>query len=120
LLAWRHRLTDKLSRLLREGVRLDLTNTPALHAFYLAYQGYNERDMQHNLARLYGTPPEPLLPTTERAGASPKIRVGFLSAHFRNHTIGRLMQGFIAQLTRDALIRGTLKTLHAAAFRCGA
>src|SRR5262249_8223166 len=29
------------------------------------------------------------------------IKVGFLSAHFREHTIGRLTQGLVATLARD-------------------
>jgi predicted O-linked N-acetylglucosamine transferase (SPINDLY family) len=70
--------------------------------FYLAYQGCNDRDVQQQIARLYQRaypaaahipplpPPHPGKPT-----------IGFISAHFCNHTIGKLTHGIIANLARD-------------------
>jgi protein O-GlcNAc transferase len=93
---WRTRLTENLQRLHADGVRLDLTHEPAPTLFYLAYQGRNDRDLQRTFADLCVPPPGP--PPQPSAGG--KIRVGFLSSHFRNHTVGRLTQGLVAHLDR--------------------
>jgi predicted O-linked N-acetylglucosamine transferase (SPINDLY family) len=70
--------------------------------FYLAYQGLNDRDIQRDYARFFLPvhPPVAAMPRS-RGGGSSKIRVGFISRFFRDHTIGRLMRGLIAQLSRD-------------------
>lgn len=76
--------------------------------FYLAYQGLEDRDIQTKLARFY----EGICPglafvalhckgRREPQGAR-RIRIGFLSKHLRNHTIGQYMRGLIAHLDRDA------------------
>ena len=58
--------------------------------------------MQRTLARLYRAPAGPVLePTPRQTGSDPRIRVGFLSAYFNNHTIGKLVRGLIANLSRD-------------------
>jgi len=76
--------------------------------FFLAYQGLDDRDIQTKLARFY----ESVCPSLafvaphckerrEPEGAR-KIKIGFLSRHLRNHTIGQYMRGLIAHLDRDA------------------
>jgi predicted O-linked N-acetylglucosamine transferase (SPINDLY family) len=76
--------------------------------FFLAYQGLDDRDIQMKLARFY----ESICPSLafvashcksrrEPEGAR-RIKIGFLSRHLRNHTIGQYMRGLIAHLDRDA------------------
>jgi predicted O-linked N-acetylglucosamine transferase (SPINDLY family) len=99
LQAWRKRFAEGLDQLHAEGVRIDLENDSALPAFYLAYQGRNDRDLQRSLARLHHPGPQPVLPAP-RDGHQGKVHVGFLSSYFGNHTIGRLNKGLIAGLSR--------------------
>jgi predicted O-linked N-acetylglucosamine transferase (SPINDLY family) len=94
--AWRSRLTENLRRLHADGVTLDLTHEPAAPPFFLAYQGQNDRDLQRDFARLCRVASEP----PPSAARGEKIRIGFLSSHFHDHTIGRLFRGAIATLSR--------------------
>jgi predicted O-linked N-acetylglucosamine transferase (SPINDLY family) len=100
--AWRKRLIENLDRLHREGVVFEPARESAEPLFYLAYQGLNDRDIQRAAARLYVPAPGPEeRPAGGRPGGTGKIRIGFLSRHLKNHTIGRLMRGLIAQLSRE-------------------
>jgi len=100
LLGWRQRLTDNVRRLREEGVTLDLTNETAQPPFLLAYQGFNDRDLQREIAQLY-TPPRDLPePAGGRAGAGGKLKVGLVSKYFKVHTIGHWFRGLVAQLSR--------------------
>jgi protein O-GlcNAc transferase len=111
---WRRRFTDKLEILHKEHVILDVTKDKATFQFYLAFQGMNDRDLNHQVARLYAapqgdfSPPRILSASAGRGGAASgsqdKIRVGFISNHFKRHTIGVLMRGMIAQLSRDKFV----------------
>jgi predicted O-linked N-acetylglucosamine transferase (SPINDLY family)/ADP-heptose:LPS heptosyltransferase len=97
--SWRKRLSDNLRHLQQEGFAAELTSeVPSL--FYLAYQGLNDRDLQVAAARLLSAPPLPRRnnPQRQRAG---KIKIGFISRFFRDHTIGQLFGGMIAGLARD-------------------
>ncbi|MCC6469557.1 MAG: tetratricopeptide repeat protein [Alphaproteobacteria bacterium] len=74
-------------------------------AFYLAYQGFQDRAYQERLARLHARACPALLDRAphcrlgvRRPGG--RIRVGFVSTFLRNHTIGRLNRGLIAGLDR--------------------
>jgi predicted O-linked N-acetylglucosamine transferase (SPINDLY family) len=89
-----------IRRLHAEGVRLDPTKEIVPSTFYLAYQGMNERELQREIAQLFvpSAPTEPAAPASASRG---RIRIGFISKFFRNHTIGRLMQGLVARLPRD-------------------
>ncbi len=106
---------ENIASLIAAGVRLDPEKDALGNVFYLPYQGQNDRDVQSDLARLYPVPssPPPLAVSySYRAGphgytartpvaAVGKIRIGFISHHFRSHTIGHLMRGMIAELSRD-------------------
>lgn len=73
--------------------------------FYLAYHGFNDRALRIDLAQVY-LKANPDLATvaphcrTPRHRKSERIKIGFVSAHLRNHTIGRLNAGLIQQLER--------------------
>jgi protein O-GlcNAc transferase len=99
---WRAQLQDNLAQLHREHVTLDLTKEAARPLFYLAYQGGNDRAIQRDLARLSVAPPEPSRPLANaRRSGEHRIRIGFVSRHFCNHTIGELFRGIIAHLARE-------------------
>jgi predicted O-linked N-acetylglucosamine transferase (SPINDLY family) len=74
--------------------------------FYLAYQGLDDRSVQEKLARvlLHACPALAWTAPHCRDGGSPRrggpIRLGVVSHHLRNHTIGKLNRGLIARLDR--------------------
>ena len=76
--------------------------------FYLAYHNLNDRPMIEALHRFFRTrlagltATAPHVPSWQPPQASGRrIRVGFLSELLRNHTIGKLNQGFIRHLDRN-------------------
>ncbi|HYV38115.1 MAG TPA: tetratricopeptide repeat protein [Gemmataceae bacterium] len=99
LQTWRERLLKEIGLLHAEGIVVDVTEESAPNLFLLAYQGLNDRDIQRLAARLY-LAPQPSLRSASLAG-NEKIRVGLLSSHFYEHTIGHWMRGIVAQLTRS-------------------
>lgn len=104
VLAWRRQFTKNVAALHRDGVRLNPTRDCFASVFYLPYQGLNDRDLNCEFARLYaGSEPAqaatPRQDTPRPAGA--RLRIGFISRHFSNHTISKLMQGIIAHLSRE-------------------
>ena len=98
---WRSRYTQCIEALVADGVHIDTTSALADTSFYLAYQGENDRDIMANLGKVYrGVEcPEGL---RGRRPKGKKIRVGFVSAYFRDHTIGRLNLGRIRGLSRES------------------
>jgi predicted O-linked N-acetylglucosamine transferase (SPINDLY family) len=96
---WRRRLEDKVDRLLESGAYLDPQTELAPVNFWTVYQGLDDRALQEKLARLYPSPADPRPDQPNRSES--KIRVGLVSAYFKRHTIGRVMRGLIAQLSRQ-------------------
>src|SRR5208337_2473300 len=75
--------------------------------FYLAYHGINNRDLQVKIANFYITACPSLLYVAphcknewsiEKSG---KIKIGFISSNFCEHTIGKHFRGVIANLSRE-------------------
>jgi len=102
----RENLELKLEKLLEED--LDVSN-PSLETsttnFFLAYQNYNDRDLQEIIANIH-------LNSCPRLGwtaphcdgvefGREKIKIGFLSAYFYRHSVGRMMVGLISQIPKD-------------------
>ena len=107
LYAARNSLTQQVSGLLNQDLSLvNPLREAAGTNFYLGYQGLNDRDIQQSLSRLYAQACPSLIYTAAHCQpfrpvpADCKIKVGFISKFFRNHTIGMLMRGIIAQLSR--------------------
>ena len=94
----RQRLETEVQRLLDEGVQIDTVKSNVPTNFYSAYHGEDVFELQRKLARLYRG-----VDLTEGRVQQPseRLRVGFISAHFRNHTIGRLNLGRLEQLDRQ-------------------
>ncbi|MBI3865654.1 MAG: tetratricopeptide repeat protein [Planctomycetia bacterium] len=102
----------RLDALVNGPTRLDPAREAVPVNFLLAYQGFNDRELQRKVAVLYrpaeargretASPPSELPPphfAVERI-ATGKIRVGFLSRFLRDHTIGDLTRGLISKLSR--------------------
>ncbi len=71
--------------------------------FFLAYHGEDDRRLQELTAQLHLKSCHDLAWTAPHIGKrrEGKIRVGFVSAFFRRHSIGRLMEELIANLAKD-------------------
>lgn len=105
LRGWRERIETEVQNLVDEGVRIDTSDTLVPTNFFVAYQGENDRALNENLGRIFAGPDlsEAAGEARERARSRSdgRLRVGFLSAYFRDHTIGRLNLGRIQRLSRD-------------------
>jgi predicted O-linked N-acetylglucosamine transferase (SPINDLY family) len=64
----------------------------------LPHQGFNDRELQTKYTRLFRAPPLPQ--DLWRTRPDGKMRVGFISSYFSNHTIGKLARGLITRLSR--------------------
>ena len=83
------------------GVVIDTADTLIPTHFFSAYQGENDRGVMQDLARVYrGVECCPAAHAGGWRPRGPRIRVGFLSAHFRDHTIGRQNLGRVQRLSR--------------------
>jgi len=75
--------------------------------FYLGYQGRDDRQLQEQYARFvhavmasnYPDWVKPLAMPSLRPGE--KIRVGYISAHFRDHSVAKLFSGWLRELDRS-------------------
>ncbi|MFO0940863.1 MAG: TIGR03032 family protein [Pirellulales bacterium] len=102
LKSWRARFTGKLRSMVSQSQVIDTEKTLVPTSFFLAYQGEKNVEVMKDFGRIYRGPQlceraaEPLKPR-----ADGKLRVGFVSAYFRDHTIGRLNLGRIQHLDRS-------------------
>jgi uncharacterized protein (TIGR03032 family) len=94
----RRRLVEGVQQLVDQQVTIDTADTLVPTNFFAAYQGENDRELHANLGRIYRGH-SVLEQSAARAGGRP--RIGFLSAYFRDHTIGRLNLGRIERLSHD-------------------
>ena len=105
LSARRERIETQLQALVDEGLEIDTSNALVPTNFLAAYQGLNDRTLHENLGRIFhGVDLAEPAPTARRSGApraDGRLRVGFLSSYFRDHTIGRLNLGRIERLSRE-------------------
>jgi predicted O-linked N-acetylglucosamine transferase (SPINDLY family) len=97
----RQRLIQNLQELDKEPLRFDPAREVLPNLFYLAYQGYNDRDLHAALARLYRRGAS--APGAQKRSGPGPVKVGILSRYLKNHTIGVLMRGLFAALPRDGL-----------------
>jgi protein O-GlcNAc transferase len=95
----RERLVRGVQKLADEGLSIDTTNTLVPTNFFTAYQGENDRDLHANLGRIYRGVDLCRGRRIDHAGN--RLRIGFLSAYFRDHTIGRLNLGRVQHLPRE-------------------
>ena len=99
----RKELTEAIDQLLEEDLNLeDPVAQAAIPNFYLVYQGLDDREVQEKIARIYRSSCSNK--SYQKESFNPvgdNIRVGFVSAHFHNHTIGKLTRGLIANLSRE-------------------
>lgn len=93
---------EKIEALHADHVQIDASIKLTPGTFYLAYQGFNDRPIIERMAELYQIKNNlswnPAEPTVQRDS---RIRIGFISSLFYNHTIGSLMKGIIRNFDRE-------------------
>jgi len=112
LYATRNRIRGDLQAILESDVRLrdPLQDIPTLH-FYLAYHGLDDRYLLELQAEVFKSACPGLVRTAPhvaegRVGsADSRIRIGFLSTFFRDHTIGRLNAGILSALPEEVFLK---------------
>jgi predicted O-linked N-acetylglucosamine transferase (SPINDLY family) len=100
--SWRDRLTKCLANLVSTGVTIDASSSFIQTTFYFAYQGENDRPLMEHVGKIYRG--VETCPPASAGGWKPRgkrLRVGFASAYFCQHTIGLLNLGLIQRLPRD-------------------
>jgi protein O-GlcNAc transferase len=90
----------------RPGVLTEGARAVSSSWFYLAYHGLDDRPLMTALDQMFTAKAPDLSHQALHLAARPPrgdrpIRVGFVSQFLRNHTIGRLYQGFIEGLDRS-------------------
>ena len=101
----RQRFIDNVAELLQSEISLAEPNKETgVTNFYFAYHGFNDRELQIKLATLYEQACPALMYTAPHCVDLPvvngKIKIGFVSKFLNNHTIGKVMAGIIANLSR--------------------
>lgn len=98
----RKTFVQKIEEMHNDGVQIDTSIKLTPGTFYLAYQGFNDRPIIERMTELFQLRNtlswNPQEPTVARDG---KIRIGFISSLFYNHTIGSLMKGIIQNFDRE-------------------
>ena len=106
---WRQRLLSGLDGIIADGGTVDATKSLVPTSFFLAYQGQNDADVMQRLGRICRGSNLVAERTGTESGkvsgqlqprSDGRLRIGFLSAYFRDHTIGRLNLGRIQHLDR--------------------
>lgn len=103
----RDRFEQNIDALLEQGITLaDPVSEVAWASFFLSYHGLDDRPLQEKLARLYERAcPSLLFEAPHCRAPAPlegrRIRIGFVSRHLKDHTIGKLTAGLVARLSRD-------------------
>jgi len=105
----RARFDAELERLLNSPLSVaDPFREAGVCTFHLAYHGINDRERSMRVAAMFSracpalnyVAPHCLAPTPARA-ANGKLRIGFISSFFHNHSVGRHYGGLIRHLARD-------------------
>ena len=100
----RNNLRQTIARLRQANFRMadplfEINRTP----FYLAYYGYNDRDILSELADLYLQTTPSLgwtAPHCRESRRSQPIRIGFISMCFYNHVVSKLTIGILKNIDR--------------------
>jgi protein O-GlcNAc transferase len=109
---WRSRFQEGLQTL-TESVRLNtqtekqqaLAGLSCMTNFFLQYQGLSDRPLQEQYGQLVQRVMQANYPQwsrpIQRRVTQRRIRVGFLSSFFREHTVGKLFLGWLQGLNRQ-------------------
>lgn len=87
---WRERQLNILRGMVADKAGVDATKTLVPTCFLAAYQGLNDREVMALRGEVIRGHDFSSHPSTRKRPSDSKPRIGFLSAYFRDHTIGKL------------------------------
>ena len=96
---WRERLEQGIERL--EARIEDPVREGAGTNFYLGYHGLPNRELNSKVAAFYQRACPSLSWQAPEPSGSGRIRVGFISRHLYDHSIGKTTRGLVAELDRE-------------------
>jgi protein O-GlcNAc transferase len=96
---WRDDQLAILRKLVESGGKVDATKTLVPTCFFAAYQGRSDRELMELRGKAIEGRDFTGGRTIKRSVA--RVKVGFMSAYFRDHTIGRLNIGRLEKLPRE-------------------
>ena len=107
ILESRSQLEKDVDQLLQQTLQIeDPTVETTTTNFYLAYQNMNNAKLQAKIAKIHIQSCPKLSWISPNCGAKKrsghKIKIGFISTYFRNHSVGKLMVGLILNLPRES------------------
>jgi protein O-GlcNAc transferase len=97
---YRNRLIAGIKSLLNQGFQLDPIVEDMPVTFFLAYQGENDREVYELLGDLCAGASRDLTSSQGPRVSGGRIRVGFVSSHLNDHSVGVLWRGLVANLDR--------------------
>ena len=99
---WRKRFADGIDHLESQSMALqDPLREGAGTNFYLSYHGLPNRELNSRVAAFYRRACPSLTWLAGERKGSGRIRVGFISRHLYDHSIGKTTRGLIANLSRE-------------------
>ena len=103
---YRRRMTDKLALLAQQPLSIPDPLKVGARPFLLAYHGLDDRPIMETLGKIYRSASPSLNFAAKhcvgyRKPAGRRLRIGFVSTHFYNHTIGRLNERLMVDLPRE-------------------
>ncbi|HTN65172.1 MAG TPA: tetratricopeptide repeat protein [Burkholderiaceae bacterium] len=107
VLETRTQFERNLNRLIEEGVTLsDPYEDYGMSPFYLAFQGWNDRNIQQTIARFYERACPDLLYVAPHCAQPPsphrKMRIGFLSKYIYSHSVSRCYSRVVEAIAQEA------------------
>ncbi len=104
----RKRFEENIDALLKEELTIkDPLKEVGQTNFYLAYQGYNDRELQKKIARLYERACPSLLyvaphcATPARPEKTGRVRIGFISRFLFHHSVTLTARGLMTELSKE-------------------
>jgi predicted O-linked N-acetylglucosamine transferase (SPINDLY family) len=107
VIEWRNRFTNGLLTISKwvesADAKVALQGLSSISTFYLQYQGQNDRDLQQQFGQLSTkimsvNYPQWSYNKSQQNVRNRKLKVGFTSTFFKEHTIAKLFQGWIEYL----------------------
>ena len=99
--AWRRRFLHRVEALSRASIRIEEPLADGHWTnFHLAYHDEDDRPLQEAVAKLWRHA-APSIATRDLRRHDGRPRLGFISAYFRDHTIGHLFKRTIAGIDRN-------------------
>jgi predicted O-linked N-acetylglucosamine transferase (SPINDLY family) len=106
IMSRRKNLVQDIQKLQKQNLVLEDPTIVGAANFYLSYHNQDNKNIMEEITKLYSQAcPHLTYEATHcestHSGQERRLRIGFLSAYFWEHTIGKLMRGIIENISHD-------------------